>query len=122
MTPYGFSGSITANGPSSGGEFASGEFRRGNRRLELHFRHSLGLVNYHLGSASIAHEDYMWAVLGQPSRSHYPGFSDEPLDAFHHLEEDLIEHGQDFLTGTDADFLRHIPAAAELKRNRPRLP
>ncbi len=63
-------------GASSGGEFASVEYVRGDRRLELHFRHSLGLVRYHVGSVSLAHDEYMLA-LGQSGVVQYaPEFSD----------------------------------------------
>ncbi len=41
-------------------------------------------------------------------RPHYPGFSDDPLDGFRHLRDDLVEYGKDFLIGSDDDFLRHI--------------
>lgn len=49
-------------------------------RTEFHFRYSLGMVSYHLGSESISHQEYMCSVLGKPGLSHYPGFSSEPLD------------------------------------------
>jgi hypothetical protein len=44
LTPQGFYFEFRSEGPSSGGPFAWGEFVRGDRRLELHFRDSLGLV------------------------------------------------------------------------------
>jgi hypothetical protein len=46
MAAHGFAFVAKASGRGSGGEFASGEFCRGNRALELHFRYSLGLVRY----------------------------------------------------------------------------
>jgi len=49
-------------GVGSGGTFAGGEFRREDRRLELHFRYSLGLVTYHVGNPALSHEDYMWCA------------------------------------------------------------
>lgn len=122
MIPHGFTGSVKDTGRSSGGPFAAGEFRRGNRALELHFRFTLGLVRYHLGSVSLSHEDYMWSVIGQAFQSHYPGFSDKPLDGFRHLRMDLEEHAQAFLTGSDADFLLHVDNIVKLKRQKPRLP
>ena len=30
----------------------------------------------------------------------YPGFSQDPLDGFRHLSEDLKKYGADFLSGT----------------------
>jgi hypothetical protein len=113
----------TVNG--SGGAAAAGEFRKGNRGLELHFRYSLGLVTYHLDSTqqeSITHDDYMWSVIGKAFASKYPDFSDDPLEAFRALRSDLEEYGRDFLDGSDSEFLRHIQRAAELKNKRGKLP
>lgn len=95
----------------SGGPFASAEFRRNGRRCELHFRWSLGLVTYHIGTESISHEEYMCSVLGKPNLSHYPGFSSDPLDAFHHLREDLQNYCKEFLEGSDEIFLSRISDA-----------
>src|SRR5215470_5045990 len=103
-------------GKSSGGAFASGFFGRGNRRLELHFRYSLGMVSYHLGDRSISHEAYMWSVIGERHASHYPGFSNDPLDGFRHLRSDLEKYGGDFLHGSDAAFSEHFDHVAELTR------
>jgi hypothetical protein len=122
LARYGFSQAPIKSGIGSGGAFASTGFRRGERRLELHFRYSLGLVQYHLRKVMLRHEDYMWSVLGERWRSHYPGFSDDPLDGFRGLRQDLEEYGQDFLEGSDADFLRHIDRSAALKRSMPLLP
>ena len=122
MARHQFSESLTAAGRGSGGTFASAEFLRGNRRFELHFRYSLGLVNYHVGNVSLSHEDYMWSVLGKRSASHYPGFSEDPLDGFRDLRRDLEEYGAAFLSGVDADFLKCAEHAALLKRHWSRLP
>src|ERR1700733_2642043 len=46
MRSHGFVFGPTTAGDGSGGSFARGEFRGGNRRLELHYRYSLGLVTY----------------------------------------------------------------------------
>jgi len=46
MESLGFVYTQISAGAGSGGSFASGEFRRGDRRLELHFLYSLGLVTY----------------------------------------------------------------------------
>lgn len=122
MNSYGFVYTPTHSGIGSGGKFASGEFRRENRRLELHFRHSLGLVTYHVGSVSISHDEYMWSVLGRRWASKYPGFSDDPLDGFRSLLVDLEQHGTDFLAGSESDFLKRVEHFRELKRHAPRLP
>jgi hypothetical protein len=76
---------------------------RGERKLELHFRHSLGLVTYHLGAVSVPYEEYMRAARAEGDRR-YPGFSDDPLQAFRDLAHDLDRHGQVFLSGSDAEF------------------
>ena len=64
----------------------------------------------------------MWSVQGQRRASQYPGFSDDPLDAFKNLATDLTQHARDFFTGSDEDFLRHVKRAAELHRTTPLLP
>jgi hypothetical protein len=108
---HGFSFEILDAGSSSGGHFASGEFKRGPRRLGFHFRHSLGIVTYSLADRSMTHQQYMRFVHGGLGASHYPGFSDDPLDAFRHLLLDLEQHGGDFLGGTDESLLRCIGEA-----------
>ena len=109
-------------GVGSGGAYAAGEFRRGDRFLELHFRRSLGLVTYHVGSLSLSHEDYMWSVVGQRYRTHYPGFSSDPLDGFRRLVIDLKEHCGGFLVGSDSIFAEHVERAGRLKEVAKRLP
>jgi len=107
LTPHGFHFVETGSGRGSGGHFASGEFRRADRRLELHFRYSLGLVAYHLGSETLTHADYVRAVRaseGIPDRPRYPGFSEDPLDGFRHLRPDLIRFGRVFTQGSSAEF------------------
>ncbi len=119
---HGFVFSTLNAGSSSGGRFASGEFRKAHRRLEFHFRHSLGMVTYHLGSRSMSLEDYMRSVLGRPNASHYPGFSSDPLDAFRHLYLDLEEHCAEFLEGSDDYHLHRIEDAPAWRSDRPTLP
>ena len=94
-------------GDSSGGRYASGEYRRGDRRLELHFRWSLGLVTYHVGGLSLDHAEYVRAVragTGTSVQPAYPGFSDDPLAAFRDLGRDLERFGEVFLGGSDEAF------------------
>jgi hypothetical protein len=86
----------------SGGGSAIGEFRRGDRRLELHVRRSLGLVRYHFGEESLSHEDLVRAVRALDrisTEAEYPGFSDDPAAGFRHLRVDLDRFGDVFLTG-----------------------
>jgi hypothetical protein len=87
-------------GESSGGTYAWGEFIRGDRRLELHVRFNLGLVRYHVGTENASHDYYM-REIGVKERCHYPGFSEDPREAFVGLAHDLAFAG-DFLTGTGA--------------------
>jgi hypothetical protein len=122
MRSHGFVYTPTAVGVGSGGSFASGEFRRGNRSLELHYRFSLGLITYHVGNLVLSHEDYMWSIPGGRWRSEYPGFSKEPADAFRHLRADLERRGIDFLSGSDAVFESHVQRAEALKKKTSRLP
>ena len=86
----------------SGEPSASGEFRRGDRRLELGVRRSLGLVRYHFGEQSLSHEDFVRGVRaldGIAAEAQYPGFSDDPAAGFRHLRADLNRFGDIFLTG-----------------------
>ena len=103
LSPSGFAWVPESAGASSGGDFASGAFVRGGRRLELSFRHSLGLITYSVGDARIPHSEYMRA-LGHAGETSYPGFSDDPLDGFRHLLSDLERFGSEFFNGTDEQF------------------
>lgn len=116
MIENGFSFSIDAEGHSSGGDFAQGAWRKGNRKLELHFRFSLGLVGYYVGEAGVGHEGYVWAVTGKRRAGRYPGSSTEPLDAFRHLKDDIEEHCSVFLRGTDQELIEIIKKAHDLYR------
>lgn len=100
LHPYGFVYREIAAGQGSGGYFACGKYVRNDRSLELHFRHSLGLVTYHIGSHSVTHESYMRELVGNQESPQYPGFSEDPLDGFRHLASDLSRYGQDFLGGS----------------------
>lgn len=98
LAPKDFHFQFRGEGKSTGGNYASGEFVRGERRLELHVRVNLGLVRYHVGTESASHEWYM-RELGVRERCRYPGFSEDPKDAFLGLAHDL-EFADDFLTST----------------------
>jgi hypothetical protein len=114
LVAHGFSFKLVDKGNSSGGPFCSGEFRKEERRLELHFRDSLGMVRYHLAACSMSHLDYVRSVIGKPNLGHYPGFSDDPIDGFRHLLFDLQEHGADFLSGTNVCLQNRIELANNL--------
>lgn len=112
LAPAGFQFAGAGTGSGSGGPFASGEFRRGDRRLELHVRYSLGMVSYHVASPSMTHEELVRAAKGLlaiSGEAGYPGFSADPLEAFRHLRRDIERFARCFTAGTDAEFqaLRH---------------
>ena len=107
------------SGPSSGGSYAYGAYSRGERRLELLFRHILGLVTYHIGPDSLRHEVFMRSLLGRDGGNRYPGFSDDPLDGFRDLRHDLEIYGKDFLSGNGNIFRNCALEARAAKRLRP---
>lgn len=100
LAPNDFHFQFQGEGKSSGGNYAWGEFIRGDRRLELHVRFNLGLVRYHVGAESASHDYYM-REIGVLGRCHYPGFSENPKEAFLGLAHDLA-FADDFRTGTGA--------------------
>jgi hypothetical protein len=103
LGPAGFACSaVDDDDDGSGGGSAIGEFRRGERRLELHVHRSLGLVRYHFGEESLSHEDLVRGVRALErisAEAQYPGFSDDPAAGFHHLRAALDRFGDVFLTG-----------------------
>lgn len=103
LEPHGFGFEIVAEGKSSGGPVAVGEYRRGDRSVELHVRWALGIVRYRIGDIALDHRDYV-ACLGGVAA--YPGFSDGPLDSFRHLAADLRAVCSAFVTGADDDNFR----------------
>jgi hypothetical protein len=116
MTSRGFVYIQGTSGRSSGGDFASGAYVREDRKLEIHYRHSLGLVTYHIGTNSLRHEILMRALLGPEGGNHYPGFSDDPIDAFRDLLYDLEYFASDFLSGTGRIFERCLLQAHAAKK------
>jgi hypothetical protein len=113
---HGFSFEYGGEGPSSGGPYAFGSYVNSDRRIEIHFRHSLGLVTYHFGEASLDHEAYMRALLGDAGGNKYPGFSDNPLDAFGDLADDLQSFAGAFLNNDAEGFMRCVAKAEELQK------
>ena len=116
LLPCGFLYVEGVSGVSSGGEFASGQYVRDDRALELHFRFSLGLVTYRIADASLLHEEYMQALLGRHGPNQYPGFSDDPLEGFRHLKNDLERYCSDFLTGSGDEFRACVKRLVEAPR------
>jgi hypothetical protein len=109
LTPHGFVFEFREEGRGAGGLFARGEFVSGDRRLELHFRYSLGLVTYHVGANQVSHAAYM-DELGVRSQASYAGFSDAPMDGFRHLASDLERFASDFLLGDGSIAIRAAKA------------
>ena len=103
LAPHGFVFSLEASGKGSGGWFVSGCYRKGERRLELHFRYSLGLVTYHIGEDFLDHEAYM-RFAGVYGQNQYPDFPKEPLDSFVHLAQDISRYCSEFLSGDGSQF------------------
>ena len=118
--PHGFRFEPGEFGTGSGGPFASGSYVRAGRRLEVHVRHSLGLVTYHVGALALPHEDLMRALVPPGERAAYPGFSNDPLDGFRHLRADLDRFGQPFLAGVEEELRAVAARAVQLRRARPR--
>jgi hypothetical protein len=101
LKPLGFHFQKGVSGKSSGGSFITGFFKKDDQKLELHFRFSLGLVSYHFGEFKISHEDYMEQIGGN---NKYPGFSENPIDAFHDLAFDLENFCDVFVHGKRQEF------------------
>jgi len=102
LGPAGFEFIQSDEGVDSGGPFASGEFLKGDRRLELGVRSSLVLVRYHFGDESLPHEDLVRGVRALEAiaaEGQYPGFSTDPMAGFRHLRHDLDRFGAIFLRG-----------------------
>jgi hypothetical protein len=102
LGPAGFEFIQSDEGVDARGPFASGEFLRGDRRLELQVRSSLGLVRYHFGDESLSHEDLVRGVRaleGISEEGQYPGFSTDPMAGFRHVRHDLDRFGAVFLRG-----------------------
>jgi len=100
LEPAGFRFAAGDQGTGSGGPFAVGAFTNGARELELHVRGCLGIVVYRAPNVVVAHEVLMRAAT-DGARPAYPGFSDDPLDGFRHLKQDLENFGAVFLHGAD---------------------
>ncbi len=116
MSEHGFSFTDCHSGRGSGGPFANGSYVNAERKLELHFRYSLGLVTYHFGQTCMDHESYMRALLGEKGGNRYPGFSDDPLAAFRDLAYDIETFATAFLEGDSKKFAACAEAAEQWKK------
>jgi hypothetical protein len=86
LEPAGFVVGEVETGRGSGGSFAISRWTKGTQFIELHVRWALGIVNYGWGDQMFDHR-HVVSSLG--ARASYPGFSDDPLDGFRHLANDL---------------------------------
>ena len=120
IVPAGFHFQHRDAGQSSRGQFAWGEYVRGERRLELHVRASLGLVAYAAADLRASHECLARALLGRSGGNAYPGFSDDPLDGFRHLRHDLELFGAVFLRGSDDELRALLERAISEEQRRPK--
>jgi len=112
----GFAFSIDSEGSGSGGQFASASWSKGTRKLEYHFRYSLGLVTYHFENKCIEHEFLIWAFSGRKKVSNYPGYPKSELDGFENLNKDLNEYCSVFLSGSYDELKEKFEKAEELKK------
>src|SRR4029077_5595125 len=112
IAPYGFLWTAGPTHRGHPGDSDSGNFTRGDRPLELHYRWSLSIVPYHLGDLALSHISYM-RHSGHKSDARYPGFSSDPLDAFRDLAYDLTHFSTDFLSGSGESFRDAVIAARE---------
>ena len=116
MKEHGFTFLEGPTGRGSGGSFATGFYLSANRKLEMHYRFSLGLVTYHFEEICIDHESYMRVVLGSKGGNKYPGFSDDPLQAFRDLAYDMQNFGSAFLEGDLKRFASYATAAGKWRK------
>jgi hypothetical protein len=94
----------------SGGPAAIATWRRADgMSVEAHVRGNLGIVRYCWADAAVTHQDYLRA---RGRHGEYPGYSDNPADAFGHLASDLEGVAADVLTLTHQEFAAVAAAAA----------
>ncbi len=108
LEPLGFQFKFLGKRQSSGGNFAFGEFVCGDRKIELHYRYSLGLVSYQVSSLILGHEHYI-DLLDKHGKNKYPNFSDESMEAFKCLKFDLENLLQDFAENNANIFREKAP-------------
>lgn len=87
----------------SGGFFIICRFEKGNRKINIFYRYSLGPVEYSIGENKIDHVSYM-KFLQVDEKSKYPGFTDSPEESFKNLLSDIKNYCQDFICGDGDQF------------------
>jgi hypothetical protein len=115
LRPAGFTFVLGTVDRGSGGAFAQGSFVCDGRTLSFSMREKLGLVAYASGGRYVSHEDFM-RVIAPLGAAHYPGLSDDPLQAFRDVMADLRDYGAAFVSGTDTECQAALDAAV---RGRP---
>jgi hypothetical protein len=115
LGPHGFVYRTGEAGVGSGGAFATGSFVRGDRCLELSFRHGLGQVKYRLGESLLDHEAYLRRT-GHWAERRYPDFGADHIESFRALAQDIASFCTDFLRG-EGDQFRALAAAQKANPN-----
>jgi len=115
MSKNGFQFTLDGEGQSSGGQFAFGPWTKNDRKLEYHFRFSLGLVEYSLENKTIEHGFFLWALTGEKRKAKFPGSSEDPTNGFSRLLDDLSNFCGIFLNGTDSELRKTMEKAKEIK-------
>lgn len=111
LNPLGYTLAETSEGKSSGGPFATARWLAGERSIETHVRQALGVVEYGWNGLKLTHQDYLRVL---DVKGAYPGFSDDPIDGFRHLAEDLAGPVRPMLVGDHAKFADLVAAASAL--------
>jgi len=115
VKPAGFVFLPGVHASGSGGPFADARFVKGDQFIEMHFRRSLGLVSYGWGDGVLSHTDYL---RGIGTGGSYPGFSDDPLDGFRHLADDLAGPLAGFVAGDRLSYDSALAVAASTPARR----
>jgi hypothetical protein len=102
LEPAGFTVGPIHIGKGSGGNFAVARWIRADQSLELHARYALGIVRYGWGDEVFDHRHIVGVLGVSPS---YPGFSDDPVDGFRHLMDDLRGPLADFVGPNNRNIL-----------------
>ena len=102
----GFTFRLIKEGSGSGGHFAVGRYEKPGRSIELHVRFELGIVIYRLNGSELRHQQLMDCLGVMREDQAYPGFSEDPVEGFEHLRQDLEGPLRAFVDGEeDARFL-----------------
>ena len=114
LAELGLAFNVLSEGKGSGGRFVAARYGNYARGMEIHVRGGLGLVTYILEGAELSHLD-LAACLGiERDALAYPGFGDDPVDAFRHLAADVTGPLSSFFDGSiDEEFKRCAESVAQ---------